>query len=224
MCIGRAWEVGRFRSGIRCMEDIRLSTRVRIGLAVAADMLDHRGKIGLQADENLGYLVQAPFDSIQARHRRFAVACNWLAGGWRPPSVEDRVKVLGLPAECHGQRFQSSRATVALNGVTLNFAHDGGRYMRALRKFTLTPSKLDHALIDGLSNCCPIFRHPFPPRSAFGAEVSRSSSFCGPIQGFARRDLRCKSVNRAEIIEISLKSATTLLATASHAPGRRTIS
>jgi hypothetical protein len=126
------------------MANIRRSTRSHRGLPVAADMLDHRGEIGLQADEKLGYLVQAPFYSVQARHRHLAIACDWLTCCRRLASFEDRVKALRLPAERHRQRFQSSRTPATLNGVTLNFAHDGRRYMRALRKFTLTPSKLSN--------------------------------------------------------------------------------
>jgi len=176
-------------------------------------MLDHRGEIGLQVGEKLGYLVKALLDSVQPGRRHLTIACGRFHRDRRSASFQDRLKVLRLPAERHGQRFQSTRTTSAFYGVTLDFAHDGGRYMRALCKFALTPSKLNHAPIDGLSDCRPIFRHPFPPRSAVRAEISRSSSFHGTARPVPRRDPANSSRLGAEIIDSSLKSAEIAQAT-----------
>jgi hypothetical protein len=189
------------------MESIRVGQRIRCRLTVIAYMLNHRREIGPQVGKNLGYLVQASFDGIKARERCFATAGDLFAWCRRPMALEHSVKVLRLPAKGHGQRFQGSRATAALNGVPLNFAHDGWRHMRALREFALTPPKLIHPLIDGFGDCRPILRHSFPPRSAFGAEVSRSPSFHGTTQAFSPSDPPNTLTRQAEIIEISLKSA-----------------
>jgi hypothetical protein len=205
------------------MESIPSSQRTLFGLPVIADMLNHRREIGLQACEKLGYLVQAPFDRVEAGGSRFATACDWLTRRRRPVAPQHRFEVLRLPAECHRKRFQGSSATAALNGVTLNLSHNRRRHMRALYEFALTPSKLIHALIDDFGNCRPILRHPFPPRSAFGAEAIRSRSFRGPARGFSRRYLACTSAGSAEIIEISLKSAMTARTTGFRAVDERKI-
>jgi hypothetical protein len=192
------------------MENSQPSTRISTGLLIAADMLDHRGEISLQVGEKPGYLVKALFDSVQPGRRYLAIACGRFRCGRRPASFQDRLKVLRLPAERHRQRFQSSWAAAALDGVTLNFAHDGGRYMRALCKFALTPSKLGHAPFDDLGDCRPIFRHAFPPRSAVRAEISRSPSFHGSAPPLPRLDSANSSTRRADFIEKSMKSAITV--------------
>ena len=190
------------------MGSIEAIWRIHSGLPVITDMFNHRREIGRQVDEKLSDLVQTPFDRVKARGCRFMSACDWLSWYRRPETLEHRFEMLWFPAERHRERFQGSRATVALNGVTLNFAHNSGRHVRALSKFALAPSKLGHALIDGFRDGRPILRHPIPPRSAFGAEISGSASFCGTSQGLPRRHPPNTSASRAEIIEISLKSAT----------------
>jgi hypothetical protein len=189
------------------MENTQDGQRIRCELTVIADMLNHHREIDLQVGENMGYLVQAPFDRIETRGRCFATAGDLFARPRRPIALEHGVKVLWFPAEGHGQRFQGSRATAALNGVPLNFAHYGWRHMRAFRKFALTPPKLIHALVDGFGDCRPILRHSFPPRSAFGAEVSRSPSFHDTTLAFSTGGPASSLAWGAEIIEISLKSA-----------------
>src|SRR5260370_9688285 len=123
MCIGRAWEVSRVRSGIVGMESNQSSHRILWGLPMVPDMLNHRRQIGLQVGEKLGDLVQAPFDGVKARRCRFATARDWLAWCRQPVALEHRVKVLRLPAECYRQRFQGARATTALHLAMLNFTH-----------------------------------------------------------------------------------------------------
>jgi hypothetical protein len=148
------------------MESIRPSQTV-LRLVLVADMLNHRREIGLHVGEELDYLVQSPFDCVEARRRGFAIASDWPAWRRRSLALENFVKVLRLPAECHRKRFQGPRATAAFNCMTLKLPHYCQRHMRALGKFTLTPSKLGHARIDGIGDCRPILRHSNPPRSAF---------------------------------------------------------
>jgi hypothetical protein len=213
MCIGRAWEAQPIRGGIMGMETIPSSQRIVCALPVIADMLNHRCDIGLQAGEKLRYLVEPSFDRVKARRCGFAIARDWPARRRMPMALENLVKVLRLPAECDRKRFQSPRATAALNRMTLKLSHYRQRHMRALCKFALTPSKLGHALIDGICDCRPILRHAIPPRSAFRAEVSGSASFRDTTEGFSERDPSKPTALRAEIIEPSLKSALTRLST-----------
>ena len=186
MCIGSAWEVRRTRSGIVGMGSIRHGNRIGPGLPTVANMLNHRGEIGSQVDKKLSNLVQSPLDRVQARPRRLGTCCDWLASGRRTAPREHVVKVLRRPAERHGQRFQSSRATVALNGVTLNFPDDRRRHVRAFRKFALAPSKLIHTLVNGFGDGRPIFRHSFlraPPLALRLADPRHSTTQHSPSQG-----------------------------------------
>src|SRR5258708_4033343 len=109
MCIVSAWEVGRNRSGIKGMESIRPNNRIHPVLPTVADMLNHRGEIGLQVHQKLGDVVQPPLDRVQARPWRPATACAWLACYRRPVALEHLLKVLWWPAERHRQGFQGSR-------------------------------------------------------------------------------------------------------------------
>lgn len=211
MCIARAWEARPIRSEIMSMENNRPSCRNSSGLPTAIDMLNHRREIGPNACEKLGDLTQAPLNCVEARRRRLAASVAWLTWRGQFAAPEHRIKVLRFPAERYRQRFQSSRATAALNSLTLNFPHDRGRHTRAFRKLALTPSKLSHPFIHGLSDGCPILRHPIPPRSALGAEVSRSARFCGTPQGLDWSDRAQGGVCIAEIIDESLKSAQLLM-------------
>jgi hypothetical protein len=88
-------------------------------------------------------------------------------------ALEHPVKVFRLPSECHRQGFESSGAAAALDGVPLDFPHDGHRHVRALGDFTLTPAQLADTVAYSAGNCSPVlriaFRHarssafPLPP-------------------------------------------------------------
>ena len=130
-----------------------------------------------------------------------------LPGIGSSPPLSTASRCSGFPTQCYRQRFQGSRAAAALNGVALNFPHDRGRYMRSFRKFALTPSKLSHPLIDGLSDGRPILRHPIPPRSALAPRLADRRHSAAP----PRAPSPCESAQAmtwcAEIIDGSLKSA-----------------
>ena len=173
------------------MENIRPGKRTLADLPIFADMLNHHAEIGFHVDEKLGDLVEAPFERIQARRQRLTAACDWLACSRLPDPVEHLVKVLWLPAERYGQRFQRARATAALDGVTLDLSDGRQRHMRTFREFALTPSKLSYALIDGLGDCRPILRHPFPPRSA-SAQRLADRRHCAARHGASSRAIHQK--------------------------------
>jgi hypothetical protein len=80
-------------------------------------------------------------------------------------AIEHLVKVFWLPSEGHGQGFECAAATAALDGVPLDFPHDGHGDMRTLRELALTPAKLADAVADSASDRSPVswiaFRHAF---------------------------------------------------------------
>ena len=80
-------------------------------------------------------------------------------------ALEHPVQAFRLPPECHGQGFERARATATLDGVPLDFPHDGRGHVRALRKLTLTPAELADTVADSPGNRSPVlriaFRHAF---------------------------------------------------------------
>lgn len=80
-------------------------------------------------------------------------------------ALEHPVKVFRLPAECRRQGFERAGAPAALDGVPLDFPHDGYGHVRALRKFALTPAELADSVADSPGNRSPVlriaFRHAF---------------------------------------------------------------
>jgi hypothetical protein len=108
------------------MEANQSSRRSQCALPVVTNMLNHRGEAGFNFGENLDYLIQALLDCVNARGRRFAGSVRWFNWRWQLTASEHCVKVLRLPAKCYRQRFQGSRTSAALNGVTLDFPHGRG--------------------------------------------------------------------------------------------------
>jgi hypothetical protein len=80
-------------------------------------------------------------------------------------AFEHPVKAFWLPSESHGQGFECAAATPALDGVPLDFPHDGHGDMRTIRQLALTPAKLADTFADGSSDRSPVswiaFRHAF---------------------------------------------------------------
>ena len=80
-------------------------------------------------------------------------------------ALEHPVKVFRLPSERHGQGLERAGATATLDGVPLDFPHDGHGHVRALRKLTLTPAELADTTADSPGNRSPVlriaFRHAF---------------------------------------------------------------
>ena len=100
------------------------------------------------------------FEGIKARPQRGTVSCRMTPGLLRV-ALEHPVKVFRLPSECHGQGLERAGATAALDGVPLDFPHDGHGHVRALRKFTLTPAELADTVADSPGNRSPVLRIAF---------------------------------------------------------------
>jgi hypothetical protein len=80
-------------------------------------------------------------------------------------ALEHPVKVLRLPSQRHGHRFERAGAAATLDGVPLEFPNDGHGHVRAIRKLTLTPAQLADTITDSPGNRSPVtriaFRHAF---------------------------------------------------------------
>jgi hypothetical protein len=156
------------------MESRWHAKRIRSGLPFTTHLLNNGGQVGFKADHKLDDFVEPAFNCIQPRLQRcrirahLAASCRLLC-----TTFEDRIKALWLPAESHRQRFQRSPAAAALHGVPLYFSHNGHRDMRALRKLTLTPAELTHALADSPCDRSPILRHAFRHASASRVHFQR---------------------------------------------------
>lgn len=132
------------------------------GLAVAADMLNHRGDIGFKVRNGLGYFFKPPLKGIQAGPQHSPVHCHIAVNSRRlRTALEHRIKPARLPAESHRQRFQRPGTAAPLDRVQLNFPDHSRRHARTLRKLPLTPAKLADPATDGPADCSPVSRHAF---------------------------------------------------------------
>lgn len=165
------------------------------GLPIVADMVNHRGEVGLKFRKKPGDFIKPPLEGIKAGPQGNAIRRGVTAGLVRA-AFEHPSEVLGLPPESHGQGFERAAATAALHGVPLEFPHHGYRHMRTLRKLALTPAKLADPVADGPSDRSPVlgiaFRHailraPLPaPRLAdryaipqqTGTNRNQAKAFC----------------------------------------------
>jgi hypothetical protein len=144
------------------------------GLVIAAHMLNHRGEIGLKFDGQLEDLVNSRLKGIEARPYRGNVDRGRIASSRMLYLTREHCeKVPRLPAECHRQRFQSSRATTTPDSVPLNFPDDRNRHVRTLRELALIPAEFAHAVADRLSDRSPVFRHAFRHASTSALRFQR---------------------------------------------------
>ena len=84
-----------------------------------------------------------------------------MASGLLRLALEHLVKVFRFPPECHGQGLKRAGATATLDGVPLDFPHDGRGHVRALRKLTLTPAELADTVANRPGNRSPVLRIAF---------------------------------------------------------------
>jgi hypothetical protein len=127
-------------------------------------MINHRGDVGLKLGHKLGDLGKPQFEGIKAGPHGGKVRRGMTHGLLRV-ALEHPVKVFRLPPQGHGQGFERAGATATLDGVPLDFPHDGHGHVRALRKLTLTPAELADTIADRPGNRSPVlriaFRHAF---------------------------------------------------------------
>jgi hypothetical protein len=144
------------------MESIRTERRAPAGLPLTAGMLNRRGNVSSEFGNKLGDLVESAFQGIQARPQRTTIDRNGIGCAClMRAAVKYSVKTSGLPAESHRQRLKRPGTAATLNGMPLDFPHDGSRHMRTLRKLPLTPAKLTDTVADNPGDGGPITRHAF---------------------------------------------------------------
>jgi hypothetical protein len=71
-------------------------------------------------------------------------------------SLEHLLQAFWLPPESNRQGFECPAAAATLHGMPLDFAHDGYRDMRTLRKLALTPAELADAVADSPCDRSPV--------------------------------------------------------------------
>lgn len=124
------------------------------GGPIAAKQLSEIGEV-------LGDLRQPLFDDSEPRRYRVFHVFARLAEGWRDATMQDSEQMLRVQTERDRKRFERPVASLALHGVVLDFADDRLGDLRALSQFALLPSELVYALVDGLRDRRPVFRHLF---------------------------------------------------------------
>jgi hypothetical protein len=128
-------------------------------------MINHQGNVGPKLCYKLEDFVKPLFHEIKAGPQGRIVRRAVTAAGLMCAAIEHLGKVFWLPSQSHGQGFERSAATSALDSVPLDFPHHGHGDMRTLRKLALTPAKLADAITDSSSDRSPVswiaFRHAF---------------------------------------------------------------
>ena len=143
------------------MENEAISKRNHPALTVLADVLDDRREVALEVVEPFGDLFHALLERVQSGPDGVrAVRDRFVDFGWIS-ALQQEKQVLGVPAERGGQLLQRAGAAFALHDVVLDLADDRLRDVRALRELPLSPAELVHALVDGLGDRRPVFRHLF---------------------------------------------------------------
>jgi len=139
------------------MESTWLERRQQAGLVIVADMINHRGEVRFNFGKKRGDCVKSLVEGVEARPQGETAWLDMTAGLLRVV-IQYTVKMFRFPPESHGQGFERTTATAALHGMPLDFAHDGYRDMRTLRKLALTPAKLADTGADS-----PSYRSPRAP-------------------------------------------------------------
>src|SRR6266511_2753691 len=161
MCSGDAWIRKPRSAGIIGMENIEPSIQRHQGSALRAYVLDYHCQVVFHPVQTFGDFGQVLFEAVQTGPESVSAVPDGLARVWRGAALQDCVQVLRVPTQGRGQGLQRPRAAAPLDGVVLKLADDGLGDMGALRKLALPPTELMHALVDGLRDCRPVFRHPF---------------------------------------------------------------
>jgi hypothetical protein len=127
-------------------------------------MINHRDDLGLKLGHKPGELGEPHVERIKAGPHGSKVR-RGLTSRLLRVAPENPVQVSGLPPQRRGQGFKGAGATAALDGVPLDFPHDGHGHVRTLRKLTLTPAELADTAADSPGNGSPVlriaFRHAF---------------------------------------------------------------
>lgn len=139
------------------MENVRFDIAGHQALPGSADMFDHGREVGFQVVQAFSDLVEAVFEGVQTGHER-GLAVRDVR---RSTAAQHGVEVLRVPAKGGRQGLKGAATSATLDGVVLKLAHDRLRDLRAFRKLALSPPEFIHALVDGLGNRRPIFRHVF---------------------------------------------------------------
>src|SRR5215469_922434 len=159
-CTAGSLEMRRISAGITGMESRLPGRRARVGLPVAANMLNHDCKIAAEFGNKFGDLVKPFFQGIKARPQCAAIGRRANAGAsLAHAAAKNRLKARGLPAQSRRQRFKGTGAPPTLDSVALNFPHYRRRDTRTLRELALTPAKLAEPVTDNPGDRSPVTRH-----------------------------------------------------------------
>jgi len=214
----------RNAGGITGMESAWPEILRQAGLAIVADMINHRGQVGLQFGKKPADFVEPSFKGIKAGPHGYAVRCGGTAGLLRAAS-QYPVKMFWLPAQSYGQGVECAAATTALHGMPLDLPHHGHRHMRTLRKLPLSPAKFADTIADNPRDRIPVlriaFRHAFL-RAPLPA-LTVADAYAIPWQTETNRDqtTSIRNNNQAEISAISMISAPVMALRSSPPPARR---
>jgi hypothetical protein len=148
------------------MEIIQPDTEKHTDSAVFADMINQCCEIRLYGIQPIGDLAQVPFETVHPGGQSLPIVRDWFGHLRWPASVQYRVDMARMPAQCDRERFQGPSASPSLHYVMLKLPNRRPRNVRAFGKLTLPPAEFIHPRVDRFSNGRPVL-HVFlraPPR------------------------------------------------------------
>jgi len=104
--------------------------------AVFADMINQCCEIHLYGIQPISDLAQMPLETLHPGGQTLPIVSDWFGRLRRPASVQYRVDMVRMPAQCDRERFQGPSASPSLHDVMLKLPNGRPRNMRAFGKLT----------------------------------------------------------------------------------------
>lgn len=154
------------------MEITQPETGKHTDLAVFADMINQCCEIRLYGIQSIDDLAQMPLETLHPGKQTLSVVRDWFGRLRWLASVQYRVDMVRMPAQCDRERFQGPSASPSLHDVMLKLANGRPRDMRAFGKLTLPPAEFIHPHV--IASATAAQSSTYSSALRLGAEISDS--------------------------------------------------
>ncbi|HEX5347581.1 MAG TPA: hypothetical protein VFW64_10865 [Pseudonocardiaceae bacterium] len=175
------------------MEITQPDTGKHTDSAVLANMINQRCEIRLYGIQPIGDLAQMPLETLHPGGPTLPIVRDWFGRLRWPASVQYRVDMVWMPAQCDRERFQGPSASPSLHDVMLKLPNGRPRNMRASASSPCRqPSSFTRTLI---ASTTAAQSSTYSSALRLGAEISDSPTF----PGTTARVSRSRAIHHAHI-------------------------